>query len=52
MIDFEEELRKFQPSPEVDEADEAIYKRDLRDVNDIIEELLRQRKKRRREERR
>ena len=29
MIDFEEELKKFQPSLEVEEAEEAIYNQDL-----------------------
>ena len=29
MIDFEEELKKFKPSLEVEEAEEAIYNQDL-----------------------
>lgn len=29
MIDFEEELKKFQPSLEVEDAEEAIYNHDL-----------------------
>ena len=41
MLDFEEELKKFEPSPELDEADDAIYRRDLRDVMDIVRELVR-----------
>ena len=36
MIDFEEELKKFQPSLEVEEAEEAIYSRDLTDMTDIL----------------
>ena len=39
MINFEEELKKFKPSLEIDQAEEAIYKNDLRDVTDILEEL-------------
>lgn len=31
MIDFEEELKKFKPSLEVEEAEEAIYNQDLTD---------------------
>ena len=31
MIDFEEELKKFHPSLEVDEVEEAIYNHDLTD---------------------
>ena len=42
MIDFEEELKKFQPSLEIDEAEEAIYNQDLTDMTDIIQEILKQ----------
>ena len=28
MINFEEELKKFKPSLEIDQAEEAIYKND------------------------
>ena len=35
MIDFEEELKKFHPSLEVDEVEEAIYKQDLTDAADL-----------------
>ncbi len=40
MIDFEEELRKFQPSLEVEEAEDAIYSQDLTDMTDILKEML------------
>ena len=40
MIDFEEELKKFQPSLEVEEAEEAIYNQDLTDMIDILKEML------------
>ena len=40
MIDFEEELKKFQPSLEVEEAEEAIYNHDLTDMTDILQEML------------
>ena len=42
MINFEEELKKFQPSLEVEEAEEAIYNHDLTDMTDIIQEILKQ----------
>lgn len=42
MIDFEEELKKFQPSLEVEEAEEAIYNRDLTDMASILLELMRE----------
>lgn len=41
MINFEEELKNFQPSLEVEEAEETIYNRDLTDVTDIISEMIR-----------
>ena len=40
MINFEEELKKFSPSLEVGEAEEAIYNRDVTDVTDILREML------------
>ena len=42
MLDFEEELKKFQPSLEVEEAEEAIYSRDLTDMTDILMEMMRE----------
>lgn len=41
MINFEEELKHFQPSLEVEEAEATIYNRDLTDVTDIITEMIR-----------
>lgn len=40
MIDFEEELKKFTPSLEVYQAEEAISQNDLRDVMDLFEEMM------------
>lgn len=45
MIDFEEELKKFHPSLDVNEAEDAIYNRDLTDVTDILKELIMDEKK-------
>ena len=42
MIDFEEELKKFQPSLEVEEAEDAIYDRDLTDMTDILRQMLKE----------
>ena len=44
MINFEEELKNYQPSLEVEDAESAIYDRDLTDVTDIIAEILREQK--------
>ena len=40
MINYEEELAKFQPSLEIDEAEEAILHNDLTDISDIIELIV------------
>ena len=42
MIDFEEELKKFKPSLEVEEAEEAIYNQDLTDMTDILREMMKE----------
>ena len=42
MINYEEELKKFQPSLDVDEAEGAIYSRDFTDVFDILKEMLKE----------
>ena len=44
MIDFEEELKKFKPSIEVAEAEDAIQNRDLTDMVDILKEITIERK--------
>ncbi|MBQ7707266.1 MAG: hypothetical protein IJT72_05760 [Lachnospiraceae bacterium] len=36
MINFEEELKRFQPIPEVNQAEDAIYSNDLKDISDIV----------------
>ena len=41
MINYEEELKKFQPCLDVDDAEGAIYKQDLTDVIDILKEKMR-----------
>lgn len=41
MINFEEELKKFHPSLEIDEAEDVIYNNsNMSDMTDIIIELL------------
>ena len=44
MINFEEELKNFKPSLEVEEAEAAIYNHDLTDVTDILTQMLREMK--------
>lgn len=44
MLDYEEELKKFKPSLEVDDIEEAVYQEDLFDMTDILREMLSQAK--------
>ena len=46
MLNYEEELKKFQPSLEVEEIEEAVYQEDLTDMTDIIREVVEQTKQR------
>ena len=45
MINFEEELKNFQPSLEVEEAEEAIYNHKLTDMTDVLEEMMKEMKR-------
>lgn len=40
MINFDEEIEKFQPSPDIEQAEDVINNNDLTDVTDILKELL------------
>ena len=40
MINFEEELKNFKPSLEVEEAEHAIYNHELTDMTDVMQEML------------
>lgn len=47
MLNFEEELLKFQPSLEIDEAEEAIMNNDLTDLSDLLEQVTTGKKEKR-----
>ena len=36
MLDFDEEIQKFQPSLEVEDAEDAIYKNDVPDITCLL----------------
>ena len=40
MLDFDEEIQKFQPSLEVEDAEDAIYKNDVPDITDLINQII------------
>ena len=40
MLDFEEELKKFKPSLEVEDIEDAVYQEDLSDMADLLREVM------------
>ncbi len=42
MINFEEELKKFHPSLEIEDAEEAIYNQDLTDMADLLVKMVKE----------
>ena len=44
MINFDEEIKKFHPSLEVDEAEDAIYNYYVTDLTDILVEMMKEAK--------
>ncbi|MDY5985488.1 hypothetical protein [Sporofaciens sp. SGI.106] len=42
MLNFEEEIKKFQPSLEVEDIESAVYQEDLTDMTDILREVIEQ----------
>ncbi len=44
MINFEEEIKKFHPSLEVEDAEDAIYNQDLTDMADLVVKVVKEAK--------
>ena len=42
MINFEEELKKFSPSLEVEKLEDTIYKQELTDVADLFVRMIKE----------
>ena len=40
MIDFDEEIKKFKPSLEVEDAEDAIYNNDVPDITDLLNKIV------------
>ena len=40
MFDFEEELKKFRPSLEVDDAEDSIHKNNSPDMTDLFYKMI------------
>ena len=41
MINFDEEIKRVKPALEMDQAEDAIYNNDLKDIMDIMQEMMR-----------
>lgn len=46
MINFEEELKKFYPSLEVEQIEDNIHNKNLTDMVDLMEEMVKETKER------
>lgn len=44
MLDYEEELKKFKPSLEVEDIEDAVYQEDLSDMTDLLKQVMEQSK--------
>ena len=42
MINFEEELKKFHPSLEIEDAEDALYKKNLTDIADLVVDIVKE----------
>ena len=40
MLNFDEEIKKFQRSLEVEDAEDTIYNNDVPDISDLISQLM------------
>ena len=44
MLNYEEELKKFKPSLEVEEIEDTVYQEDLTDLSDLLKQVMEQSK--------
>ncbi len=44
MLDYEKELKKFKPSLEVEDIEDAVYQEDLSDMKDLLKQVMEQTK--------
>ena len=40
MINFEEEIKKFHPSLEIEESENAIYNNNISDITDVMIQMV------------
>ncbi len=44
MLDFKEELKKFEPIPEVGDVEELVRNKDLTDMTDVMKMMVKESK--------
>ena len=44
MLNYEEELKKFRPSLEFEDIEDAVYQEDLSDMTDLLKQVMDQKK--------
>lgn len=42
MINYDEEIRKFSPSLDIDQAEDAIYNANIKDITDVVLDMLKE----------
>ena len=42
MINFEEELKKFHLSLEIEDAEDALYRKNLTDIADLVVDIVKE----------
>ena len=42
MLEYEKELKKFKPSLEVEDIEDAVYQEDLSDMTDLFKQVREQ----------
>ena len=40
MINFDEEIKKFHPSLEIEDAEDAIYNNNISDITDVMIQMI------------
>ena len=40
MLNLDDEIKKFKPCLEIDQTEESIYNQDVKDITDILQEIL------------
>lgn len=42
MINFEEEIKKFKPSLEIEDVENAVYENEMQDIMDVMQMMMEQ----------